>query len=302
MRGIGRILATGLAVVFVAAACGGGGTATTSPTATAKASATAARPKFELSHYTYSLQAKGKIRVGTQEDNPPFSVKNPATSKWEGFDVDIARELAKAIWGTADDPDTHIEWVAVTSATRIPTVTDSKADVVIKTFTINEERKKQIDFSDIYFFTGQRILVKKTNTDIKEVADLAGKTVCSQKGSTSEKNISTATQEKAKLLLLGSYPECLIALQQGQADAVSTDETILFGLVGRDPNTKIVGKYFSEEPYGIGVKQNKDGDRQGFVPFLNTWLAAIIKDGTWGKLYEKHISPVSGDKKQAPKG
>lgn len=301
MRGIGRILATGLAVLFVAAACGGGGT-TTTPTATGAATATAAaKPKFELSHYTYSLQTKGKIRIGTQEDNPPFSAKIPTTSKWEGFDVDIARELAKAIWGPGDDPDTHIEWVAVTSATRIPTLTDNKADVIIKTFTINEERKKQIDFSDVYFQTGQRILVKKTNTDIKEVADLAGKTVCSQKGSTSEKNISTATQDKAKLLLLDSYPACLIALQQGQADAVSTDETILFGLVGRDPNTKIVGKYFSEEPYGIGVKKDT-GDRVGFVPFLNTWLAGIIKDGTWAKIYEKHISPVSGDKKQAPKG
>lgn len=303
LRGIGRILATGLAVLFVAAACGGGGGGTATPTATGAAKATAAaKPKFELSHYTYSIQAKGKIRVGTQENNPPFSVKNPATSKWEGFDVEIARELARAIWGPGDDPDTHIEWVPVTSAIRVPTLTDNKADVIIKTFTINEERKKQIDFSDIYFFTGQRILVKKTNTDIKEVADLAGKTVCSQKGSTSEQNIKTATQDKAKLLLLDSYPACLIALQQGQADAVSTDETILFGLVMQDANTKIVGKYFSEEPYGIGVKKNQDGDRQGFVPFLNTWIAQIIKDGTWAKLYEKHITPVSGDKKQAPKG
>ena len=304
MRGIRRILATGLAGLFVAAACGGAATpaATATGAATAPATATAAaKPKFELSHYTYSLQTKGKIRVGTQEDNTPFSVKNPATSKWEGFDVDIARELAKAIWGPGDDPDSHIEWVAVTSATRIPSLTDNKADVIIKTFTINEDRKKQIDFSDVYFSTGQRILVKKTNTDIKEVADLAGKTVCAQKGSTSEKNISTATQDKAKLLLLASYPECLLALQQGQADAVSTDETILFGLVSKDPNTKIFGKSFSEVRYGVGVKK-VTGGRVAFVPFLNTWLAQVLKDGTWGKLYEKHITPVSGDKKQAPKG
>ncbi len=300
MRGIGRILATSLAILFVASACGGA--ATPAPTATGSASASAAtKPKFELSHYTYSLQTKGKIRVGTQEDNTPFSAKSPTTSKWDGFDVDIARELAKAIWGTADDPDTHIEWVAVTSATRIPSLTDNKVDVIIKTFTINEDRKKQIDFSDVYFSTGQRILVKKANTAIKEAADLAGKTVCAQKGSTSEVNLTKATDGKAKLLLLDSYPACLLALQQGQADAVSTDETILFGLVKQDPTTMIVGKYFSDEPYGIGVKKDT-GDRVGFVPFLNTWLAQIIKDGTWGKVYEKHITPVSGDKKTAPKG
>jgi len=301
MRGITRALAVGLAVAFLAGACGGAGGGGTSGTSAPQASASAAaRPKFEVQSFMYSIQVKGKLRVGTQEDNPPFSVKNPTNNKWEGFDTDIGREIAKAIFGTQGDPDSFIEWVPVTSATRIPSLTDNKADVIIKTFTINEDRKKQIDFSDVYFSTGQRILVKKTNDQIKEVADLGGKTFCAQRGSTSEQNVTKA-QPTAKPLLLDSYPACLLALQQGQADAVSTDETILFGLVKQDPNTKIVGKYFSDEPYGIGIKKN-DGDRNGFVAFVNTWLAAAIKDGTWGKLYEKHITPVSGDKKTAPKG
>ena len=302
MRGIGRILAIGIAVLFVAAACGGAATPAPTTSGAAATATAAAKPRFELASFMYSLQTKGKIRIGTQEDNFPFSVKQPTTSKWEGFDTDIGRELAKAIFGTSGDPDANIEYVAVTSATRIPSLTDNKADVIIKTFTINDERKQQIDFSDIYFFTGQRILVKKSDDKIKEAADLAEKTVCAQRGSTSEKNVTTATQGKAKLLLLDSYPACLLALQQGQADAVSTDETILFGLIKQDPNTKIVGKYFSDEPYGIGIKKNQNNDRNGFVAFLNGWLAGIIKDGTWGKIYEKNITPVAGDKKQAPKG
>jgi putative glutamine transport system substrate-binding protein len=300
MRGIGRFLATGIAVLLVAGACGGAGGPSTA-TATGAATATAAaKPTFALASFMYSMQTKGKIRIATQEDNFPFSVKNPATSKWEGFDVEMGRSLAKAIFGTDGDIETKIEWVAVTSATRIPFLTDNKADVVIKTFTINEDRKKQIDFSDVYFNTGQRILVKTSNTTIKEAADLAGKNVCAQKGSTSEQNITKAAPT-AKLLLLDSYPACLIALQQGQADAVSTDEAILFGLVKADPTTKIVGKTFSTEDYGIGIKKDNANDRNGIVPFLNTWLAGIIKDGTWAKAYETHISPVSGDKKQAPK-
>jgi ABC-type amino acid transport substrate-binding protein len=298
-RVIARVAAFGLVAAFVVGACGG---ASTAPTATPTATATAAAvPTFASTSFMATLQAKGKLRIGTQEDNPPFSVKNPVSGKWEGFDTDIGREIAKAIFGTKAEPDTYIEWVAVTSAVRIPSLTDNKADVIIKTFTINEDRKKQIDFSDVYFSTGQRILVKKSNDTIKEVADLAGKTFCAQKGSTSEQNVTKAAPS-AKPLLLSSYPECLLALQQGQADAVSTDETILFGLVKQDPNTKIVGKYFSEEPYGIGVKKDANGDRAGFVPFLNTWLAGAIKDGTWGRLYAKHITPVSGDTKQAPKG
>jgi ABC-type amino acid transport substrate-binding protein len=187
----------------------------------------------------------------------------------------------------------------VESATRIPVLTDNKADVVIKTFTINDDRKKQIDFSDVYFKTGQRILVKKDNTTIKEVGDLAGKTVCSQRGSTSEQNITKA-QPAARPLLLDSYPACLLALQQGQADAVSTDETILFGLVGQDKNTMIVGKYFSTEPYGIGVKKSAAGDRTGFTDFISRTLVAMITTGVWAKYYEQYITPVSNDKKRTP--
>jgi len=235
MRGLTRTFALGLVLAFIATACTGGGTVTPSATAAATAS-TSTRPKFDLATYQYSLQTKGKIRIGTQEDNTPFSVKNPATGKWDGFDVAYGREIAKSIFGESDDPDKFIEWVPVTSATRIPTLTDNKADVIIKTFTINEDRKKQIDFTDVYFKTGQRILVKKDNTSIKEAADLAGKTVCAQRGSTSEQNITTATGGAARPLLLDSYPACLLALQQGQADAISTDETILFGLAKADPN------------------------------------------------------------------
>jgi putative glutamine transport system substrate-binding protein len=299
MRGLTRTFALGLVLAFIATACTSGGTATPSATPAATAS-TSTRPKFDLATYQYGLQVKGKIRIGTQEDNTPFSVKNPATGKWDGFDVAYGREVAKAIFGESDDPDKFIEWVPVTSATRIPSLTDNKADVIIKTFTINEDRKKQIDFTDVYFKTGQRILVKKDNTSIKEAADLAGKTVCAQRGSTSEQNITTATSGAARPLLLDSYPACLLALQQGQADAVSTDETILFGLAKADANTKLVGKYFSTELYGIGVKKSAGGDRTGLVVFLNSSQVSMISNGVWAKLYEQYITPVSFDKKRTP--
>ena len=287
-----------VATAFVAGACGGGAAPGGQASPTAAAIATAApKPKFELASYQYAIQTKGKIRVATREDNIPFGLKNPATTKFEGFDIDVVREFAKAIFGkeAEADPDKFIEFIPVVSATRIPTLQDNKADIVAATFTINEERMKQIDFSAVYFRTGQKILVKKDNTTIKTVTDLNGKTVCTARGSTSEKNI-TAKAKDAKLLLLDTYPPCLLALQQGSADAVSTDETILFGLVKQDPNSKIVGDYFSDEPYGIGVAK----DRVGFTPFLNTVITDMIADGRWAKLYEKHITPVSGDKKTGP--
>ena len=299
MRGSLKTAAVALAALFVVAACGGGGTGTPAASTPAATGATSLRPKLELSSYAYGIQTKGKLRVGTREDNVPFGLKNISTSKFEGFDVDIAREIAKAIFGTEGDIDKFIEYVPVVSATRIPTLNENKVDFVIATFTINEDRKKQIDFSDAYFNTGQKIMVKKDNTTIKDVKDLNGKRVCSGKGSTSERNI-TAAAPQAVLELQDTYPPCLILLQQGRVDAVSTDETILFGLVKQDPNMKIVGPYFSAEPYGIGVKKNVNSDRNGFVDLINRTVVATIQDGRWAKAYKQWITPVSGDEKQTP--
>ncbi|MGH2472215.1 MAG: glutamate ABC transporter substrate-binding protein [Candidatus Limnocylindria bacterium] len=292
MRGITRAVALGIAMAFVVGCggAGGGGTAATSTPA--------ATPKFELAHYAYSVQTKGKLRVGTREDNLGFGLKNPTTNKYEGFDVDIARELAKGIFGNVADIDAKIEYVPVVSASRIPTLQEGKVDFVIATMTITAARREQIDFSDVYFRTGQRILVKKDNTTIKEVTDLNGKRVCSAKGSTSETNIRKEAPQAA-LELTDTYPPCLILLQQGRVDAVSTDETILFSLVKQDPNTKVVGKYFSDEPYGIGIKKDA-GDRVGFVAFINSQLAAMYTDGRWAKIYKAHITPLSGDEKTKP--
>jgi len=294
-----KTAAVALAALFVVAACGGGAGTGTPAASSAATGATSTKPKLELASYAYAIQTKGKLRVGTREDNVPFGLKNVATSKFEGFDVDIAREIAKAIFGNESDIDKFIEYLPVVSATRIPTLNENKADLVIATFTINDDRKKQIDFSDVYFNTGQKILVKKDNSTITKVTDLNGKRVCSGKGSTSEVNIRKEAPQ-ATLELQDTYPPCLILLQQGRVDAVSTDETILFGLVKQDPNTKIVGSYFSAEPYGIGVKKDASNDRNGFVDLINRTLVTMIQDGRWATIYKQWITPVSGDEKRTP--
>ncbi len=294
-----KTAAVALAALFVGAACGGGAGTGTPAASSAATGATSTKPKLELASYAYAIQTKGKLRVGTREDNVPFGLKNVATSKFEGFDVDIAREIAKEIFGNESDIDKFIEYVPVVSATRIPTLNENKADLVIATFTINDDRKKQIDFSDVYFNTGQKILVKKDNSTITKVTDLNGKRVCSGKGSTSEVNIRKEAPQ-ATLELQDTYPPCLILLQQGRVDAVSTDETILFGLVKQDPNTKIVGSYFSAEPYGIGVKKDASNDRNGFVDLINRTLVTMIQDGRWATIYKQWITPVSGDEKRTP--
>jgi len=272
-----------------------------SPTPTQTGSAAPTRPRLELSTYQYALQTKGKIRVGVRDFSAPFSARVPSGS-YEGFDADIAREIARAIWGANEDPETHIEWISIDNSTRIAALTSNQADIVIAALPMNDDTAKVIDLSDTYYKDGQRLLVKKTNDEIKELVDVAGgeETVAAVKGSPWEANIRRITNERARVLTLDTVEFCLQALTTGAADAYTQDEATLVTIAAKNPDVKIVSKQFTDDRLGIGIKQNVSADRQGFKEFVNTALLKIVADRTWAKLFEKHITPWTGDKKQLP--
>jgi glutamate transport system substrate-binding protein len=274
---------------------------TPSPSATTTPSSGPTRPRFELSTYEYALQTKGKIRVAMRDGALPMSTRR-ANGPYDGFEADIAREIAKAIWGAFDDPDTHIEWVSVDASTRIAALTSNQADITLAGLVISDDNKKVIDLSDPYLHTGQRLLVKKSNDQIKELADVVAgdQTVCAIRGSIWAQNLTRVTNERAKILELDTMDFCVQALASGAADAITSDELILFGLTMKDPNLKVVGKPFTDDLLGIGMKKNAGGDRQGFRDFLNVVLLTIVADRTWARLYEKDMTPVAGDRKQLP--
>jgi glutamate transport system substrate-binding protein len=267
------------------------------PSATPSPTPTLARPRFELATYMYALQTKGKIRIGALDNVAPLSSRDPS-GRYSGFEPDLGRELAKAIFGPRQDIDTVIEWISVDSSTAVAALTSLQADVVIARLSITDERAAVIDLNDAYFVTGERILVQSSNDEIKDLADLDTKTVCVQSGSGVDEHVTDAN-DSARTLELDTYSSCVGALRQGQVDAVAADELTLWGLARQEPNTKIVGHPLLEQRYGIGTKKNTS-DRQGFLPFLNTWLAGVIRDGTWGRLYAQHITPLSKETKTSP--
>jgi ABC-type amino acid transport substrate-binding protein len=227
----------------------------------------------------------------------PFSSRD-AGGRYAGFEPDLGRELAKAIFGPRQNIDTVIEWISVDRSTAVSALTSLQADVVIARVPLTEERTAVIDQSDTYFITGERILIRSTNDGIKDLADLDAKTVCVQSGSGVDAHVVSAN-DSARTLALDSYRACVGALRQGQVDAIGADEVTLWGLLAQDPNTKIVGHALLEERYSIGTKKNAS-DRQGFLPFLNTWLGGVIRDGTWGRLYAQHVAPLSKETKTSP--
>ena len=234
-----------------------------------------------------AIIASGTLRCGVKFDVRAFGFNNPETGEIEGLDADLCRAIAESM-------GVEPEFIEAVSANRIPFLQEDTVDVVISTMTVNEERKLEIDFSHVYYVAGQSLLVKD-GSDIASIDDLAGKVVCSGEGSTSEKNIREMAPE-AELLLFKTYTEAGQALADGRCDAVSTDNTILFGLAEQFEGTGLVGDTFTEEPLGIGIKK----DREDLVAYVDAVLEGLKENGGLKALYEKWIEPFTGEVPEPP--
>lgn len=221
-----------------------------------------------------------KIVFGVKYDTRLFGLKNPSTGKVEGFDIDLSKALAKEIFGN----DVKPEYIEVTSKTRVGLLNNGKVDAVVATMTINEERKKEVDFTDVYFNAGQSLLVKK-GSKVHGLADLKkGTKVLAVKGSTSAVNIRQKAPDTT-VLEFENYAEAFTALKAGKGDALTTDDSILYGMKEEDPSFDLVGGTFTEEPYGIAVKKgNKD-----LVDALNKALKSLKDSGKYDEIKNKWI-------------
>lgn len=225
-----------------------------------------------------AIKKRGKLIAGVKYDTKLFGLKDPSTGKVEGFDIDMAKRLAKSILGD----ETKVELKEVTSKTRIPMLQNGEIDIIIATMTINEERKQQVDFTDVYFKAGQSLLVKKDSA-IQSITDLKkGTKVMAVKGSTSAVNIRAKAPE-ATVLEFDNYQDAFTALKAGQGDALTTDNAILLGMVKQDPSFRLAGGNFTDEPYGMAIRKG-DGE---FVAYVNKFLKEMNASGEYDKLYEQ---------------
>jgi polar amino acid transport system substrate-binding protein len=230
--------------------------------------------------------ARGKLIVGVDQNTYQFGYRNPENGQLQGFDIDMARQIAKAIFGDVN----AIQFRVLTSADRVPAVTSGDVDIVVQTMTINCERREQVDFSSVYYMAGQRVLVKE-KSEVVRIEDLGGKKVCAANGSTSIARIVNV-QADPKLVGVGvaGWTDCLVMLQQNQVDAISTDDTILAGLKAQDPFTEIVGDRFSEEPYGMAISK----DSPEFTRFVNAVLEQLRSNGEWTRIYNLWLLDLLG--------
>ncbi|GAB3253647.1 glutamate ABC transporter substrate-binding protein [Nocardioides dilutus] len=213
------------------------------------------------------LSSAGTMKVGTKFDQPGFGLLG-LDDVPEGFDVEVAKIIAGAMGIAPED----IEWVESTSDIREQVIEDGDVDMVVATYTINEERAQRITFAGPYYVAGQQLMVAADNDTIsgpEDLADNPDSKVCSVTGSTPSEQIKEYLASPDQLVLFDIYDKCADALSNGQVDVVTTDNVILLGFVAQsDGEFKLVGEQFTEEPYGIGISK---GDVD-FCEFINETL------------------------------
>jgi len=226
------------------------------------------------------IQQRGRLVAGVSADTLLFGFRNPFSGQLEGFDIDLVRRVAQEIFG---DPN-RVEYRALTYAQRIPALMDGSVDIVADVMTINCTRWGQISFSSQYFDAGQKVLVR-SDSKARGIQDLNGERMCVAKGSTNFDNMKN--YPKVIPVPVDDISDCMVLFQQGTADAVTGDDTVLAGFVRQDPYAKIVGPPITSEPYGLGIAKT----HPDFVRFVNSVLEDIRADGTWRAWYAKWLKP-----------
>ncbi|WP_377269096.1 glutamate ABC transporter substrate-binding protein [Peterkaempfera sp. SMS 1(5)a] len=223
-----------------------------------------------------AAKKRGKLIIGAKADQPNLGFEDVASGTRSGFDIEIAKMVAADLGFS----DKQVVFKTIPSTNRETAISGGEVDYYVGTYTINDDRKKQISFAGPYFVAGQDLLVAKDNTAITGPEAVKGKQVCSATGSTSIKRIE---EQYGATTAFDTYSQCVDKLLDGSVDAVTTDDAILKGYAAKYPDKlKVVGKPFSEEPYGIGLNKDDKALRDA----INNAIEAHEKNGDWKKAYD----------------
>ena len=229
------------------------------------------------------IRARGRLLVGVDTATLRLSSVDPQTGLFEGFDVDIAREVAAALFG---DPD-RISFVGIPSSDRVQALVDGRVDMVADVFTPTCSRREDIDFSTNYYDSQQLVLVRDDDP-ARATDDLAGHTICGSAGSTTLARVAELPDVEA--VPAAERADCLVKLQEGDVDGMSTNDTILVGFRAQDPNLRFLEGSLNREPTAIGLPR----DRPEWVRYVNAVLDQVRTSGRWVELYDLWLADLLG--------
>lgn len=237
------------------------------------------------------IYQRGRIIVGVDQSLNLLSFRDFSTGDLAGFEVSLAQEIARDIFGNPD----AVEFRYVDSTERTDAIVDGDVDVVLRTMTVTKTRRERALFSAPYLTARAGVLVSAPGGDASPEEMKSGR-ICVSQGSTIEDLIRRILPNNT-LLLVGNWSDCLVTLQNNQAEVVVADDTILAGINDQDPSTAIVQRGLTLENYAAGVSK----DNPGLVRQINATLERMATDGTWQSLYDTWFGPfLPGGTQPAP--
>lgn len=290
-------LALTLAMAAALTACGSKAPETTTAApageTTAKEETTAAAGSTEaaggsVTEDVQKIMDRGVLKVGCKSDIPKFSLQNTATGEYEGFEDDLAYEIAGDIFGcTADEAKEKklVEFQGVTAKTRGPLLENGEIDLVIATFTITDERKETYNFSTPYYTDAVGLLVNK-DSGIQSIEDLDGKIIGVAQSSTTKDGFKKYVEEKGlkvnpEFQEFDGYPALAQALATKQIDCFSVDRAILAGYV--NDGNQILEDRFAEQDYGVAAAK----ENTGLAALVEEKVTSMLSDGSMKALQDE---------------
>jgi glutamate/aspartate transport system substrate-binding protein len=249
-----------------------------------------------LSPTLANIKRTHTVRLGYREASPPFSFLDQS-NRPIGYSLELCEAIVEEIGTEVDDDALKIEYVKVTSESRIPAVLEGKIDLECGSTTANAERARRVAFSPLIFVAGTKLMVPKA-APVSGITDLKGKTVVVTKGTTNEQAIAAADKKFAlglTIVTADDHEQSYQILAEGKAQAFATDDILLYGLIARhkaQDRFKVVGDYLSYDPYGIMFRKGEprlsavvertfrklatNGD---LVPLYNKWFMSRLPTG-----------------------
>jgi polar amino acid transport system substrate-binding protein len=231
------------------------------------------------------IYERGRLVAGVDQNLNLISSRNPHTGELEGYDIDFLREIAKAIFG---DP-AKLQLRAVNFGNNFQVLKSGEIDILAESLTITCKRRygDRIAFSTDYLDAGQKVIVRK-RSGFNGPADLAGRKVCAPAGTTSIRTIREYGDGKLIPVAVDEFSDCLVLLQQGQIDAISTTDTVLLGMVRQDPTLKIAGEPMTDEPHGLALRESEPD----MIRFVNGVLDQTRQNGRWQEIYRNWLGEL----------
>lgn len=227
------------------------------------------------------IRQRGELTFAGSRNTLGFSQLDPASGKLTGFDAGIAQLLAKYLLGK---PNAKLQ--SGGSDTRESLLGNHTIDVAVQTYTITPDRAKLVNFAGPYYLAASGIVVKSADTSVKQASDLAGKKVATESGAAKDALVHAVPT--AQPVLFDTAAECVAAVEQGRADAMTLNNASLYGVVATRPDVKLLDATFASNPFGIGLPK----DDPQFKDVVNQFLRTIEADGTWTKLWQATVGKL----------